>query len=410
MNNTFEIIGKISISKETDKFRPYTDDSSNGWRYNKLLFNVQSDVNRHLLEIGGTYKENGTGVIKTFSKGSVDPNTHEKLKGERIEIAWRDRNKPEVLEKVAEFKKFVIDLEKYGRRYELQNALKKQQEGNLSKEEFEQLGVANLEQALEDSKKKRKEFISEYDFAEFIHKLILSGKIDGKLFRILGDIELSEYNGKIYKKFKPNRLYLVDDNTEQTSTGQIQIFFNKDSLDKGSLKDKKRLYINGYVRNYDNQRKDIAPFPITLVIDASSEDERVQKVVKLLESQFTVKDKSWKEFGVKVKILNGSQRVRITEDMLSDFQREMLELGMTSMEELEKEILHEKGEELYGERVEEMVIVNVAKGYTNGRKDTVYVDEDFVLKPIERALNTNKTELNEEESSEELFSDLDDIL
>lgn len=406
MANTFELIGKMSISKPSEKFLPYeTNSYDNGWSKNKLIFNVQSAENRHMLVTEGMRKDDGTGVIFSLTKGTVDEKTNEKKKGENIQIPWKDRNDPEIIERIAEFKKYVIDLETYGRRYKLENALQKQQEGNLSDEELKELGVeaSELEKAVEESQKKRKVFLAEYDFTEYLYKLISSGKIDKKIFRVLGEIVYSYYNGKFYKRLIPTRIYLVGDNEEQVSFGQIQVYFNKESLDSGSFKETKKYYLNGFVRNYDRQRKETISAPIQLVLDGSGEDEKATKLVNLLVSQFKVKDNSWKEFGLKVKLLDGAQKVEITDEMLTDFQKEMLELEVITMDDIRKEI----GGDVYGEKVQEMVIVNVAKGYTKGRKDTVFVDSDFEIN--EETLDT--TENNSSPTNdEELFDDLDDIL
>lgn len=405
MNNTFEIIGKLSVSKESEKFKPYEATSfPSGWAKSRLLFNVQSAENRHMLSSEGMYKEDGTGVVYTFTKGEVDPTTHERKKGEKIQIPWKDRNKPEVIENIAEFKKYVFDLEKYGRRYELENALTKQNEGSLTDEELSELGVTDIEAALEESNKKRKVFLTEYDYTEFLNKVISSGKLEGKVFKVLGDIVWSEYNGKIYKKLSPTRIYLMDENETQTSTGQIGVFYNKESLDSASFETDKKHYINGFIRNYDGQRKEVIACPIQLVVDGSKEGEKVEKFVKVMEKQFTVEDSSWKEFGVKVKLLDGAQKAEITEDMLTDFQKEMLELEAITMDEIRKEI----GGDVYGEKVQEMIIVNVAKGFTKGRKDSVYVDSDFVIK--EKEVVEQKQAKSEVEDVSDLLDDLDDIM
>lgn len=407
MANTFEIVGKLSIGKQTEKFVPHEIVSfPSGWSRTRLLFNVQSAENRHLLTSEGMFKEDGSAVVYTFTKGSTDPVTHEKKKGENIQVPWKDRNKEEVIDKVAEFKKFIVDVEKYGRRYKLENALTSHKNGNLSDEDLKELGVAaeDLESEFEKSKKRRKEFISEYDFTEYLYKLISSGKIDGKLFKVLGNIVYSEYNGKIYKKLVPTRIYLVDDNEKQVSTGQITLFYNKESLDSGSYDSTKKYYVNGFVREYDGQRKENVPIPVQVVIDDSNEDEKVHKKVTIIKNQFEVSDDSWKEFGVKVKLLDGAQKVEITPEMLTDFQKEMLELEAITMDEVRKEI----GGDVYGDRVQEMVIVNVARGYSKGRKDTVYIDSDFVIKPIDPPANS-KQDMDKNIEEDDLLADMDDI-
>jgi hypothetical protein len=401
-NNTFEIIGKLTISKESEKFKPYkltTYDS--GWANKELIFNAIAGDNRHMLKIKGGYHTNGKGKVYSFSKAGKS-DTGEKIKGEKLEIAWGDRFKPEVVENVAEFKKCVIDLEEYGRRFKLEKALEKLNDGSLTSEEMTELGTEDVSQELENSKNKRKEFIAEADFAEYMHKLITSGKIDNRLFRISGDIVYSEYNGKFYKTLIPSRIYLAEKSAVPSSTGQITVFYNKDGLDSNSLKEKQKHYINCYVRNYDGQRKIDIPCPLQLVIDVSKDelDEKNKKLNTLMVKQFTVKDKTWKEFGVKVNILDGAQKTEITDDMLTDLQKELLELEAITMDEIRKEI----GADVYGDKVEEMVIINVARGYTKGSKPTVFIDNDFVITPMEIE-DKKETQADEDD----IFAGLSDI-
>ena len=405
-NNTFEFVGKLSIGKESEKFKPYTTETyPSGWVNNKLLFNVIAGDNRHMLESKGGYFANGEGKIYSFSKAGKD-NEGNEIKGEKIEIAWKNRFKPEEIANVAEFKKFVIDLEEPGRRFKLEKALEKYKDGSLEDGELENLGVEDIEKACEDSKKKRKEFIAESDFSEYLYKLISSGKINERMFKVIGNIvnQYSDNTEKFYKKYTPTRIYLAEKDAQSSSTGQLTVFFNKDSLDDSLFKKTQKYYVNGYVRDYDNQRKTNIPCPVILTIDFTNEDEKIQKVNNLFVKQFTIKDKSWKEFGVKVKILDGAQKMEITEDMLNDFQREMLELEAMTMDQIREDIMKETGGNIYGDTIREMIIINAAKGYSKGRKDTIYENQDFVITPIE--IKKGEDDKNKEKE-EDIFDDLD---
>lgn len=379
-NNTFEIICKLVIGKESDKFKPYKVTTyESGWIANELTFNAIAGDNRHMLKLKGGYFKDGHGKVFTLAK-SGKSDSGEKIKGEKLQIPWKDRFKPEVVANVAEFKKFVIDIEEYGKRYKLEKAVEKFNEGTLSDDELLELGTDNILKEFEDSKSKRKEFIDISDFADYMQKLISSGKVNDKLFKVMGDILYTEYKGKYYKKLVPNRTYLAEEGAIPYSTGQITLFFNKNSLDDSLLKKTQKYYVNGFIRNYDHDKKEEIAVPVTLVIDTSKdeEDPKIKKLNAMMINQFTVKDKSWKELGLKVKMLDGAQKMEITMDMLSDFQKELLELEAITLDEIRKEL----GGDVYGDKVEEMVIINVARGYSKGRKDTVLVDSDFVIKEI----------------------------
>lgn len=402
-NNTFEIIGKLMIGKESESFKPYKVDTyQTGWVSNRLLFNVIAGDNRHMLESKGGYFKDGNGKVFTFAKGGKDSDGN-KVKGEKLEIPWKDRFKLENIEKVAEFKKFVVDLEEPGKRFKLEKALEKSKNDNLTSEELSELGVEDIVKACEDSKKKRKEFIAEADFSEYLYKLISSGKINERLFKVIGNFIYSEYNGNYYRRLSPTRIYLAEKDAVPYSYGQIILFYNKNSLDNSLLKKTNKYYINGFVRDYDNQRKTNIPCPVTLTIDTSKDetDEKAKIINNLFVDQFTVKDKSWKEFGVKVKLLDGSQKVEIADDILTDFQKQMLALGEITLDDIRKEM----GEDIYGDPIKEMIIINAAKGYSKGSKNTKYVDSDFVIQELENTdKNTSETKENEEE---DIFTDID---
>ena len=142
MSNTFNLVGTLSLPKETEKFKPYTQrTSASGWQMDKLRFNATCGDNRHMLSVDSGFWADGHGVINSFTKGgTADDGT--KIKGEKIQIAWKDRLTDPRLAEVAEFKKFIVDTEVFGRRYLLQNAMDKIKEGKeISEEDLKAMGV-----------------------------------------------------------------------------------------------------------------------------------------------------------------------------------------------------------------------------------------------------------------------------
>ena len=401
-NNTFEFIGYLTTVKETEKFKPYmSTTSAKGYVTTIFQPTIVAGYNRHFTRMKSLYKADGTGKVFTFSKGTVDKDTDEKIKGEKLQIAWADRNKPESIEQVAEFKKFVIDLEEHNRRYKLEKALEKVKDGSITEDDLKELELvesADVEKALVDSHKKRKEFIHEHDFIELMKKLIDSEKFADRKFKISGEIQWTEYQGKFRKNLVPSRIYLVDKDTEATCVGNITVFFKEDAV----VEAKDGFLVNGFIRNYDSDRKEEIAAPVEIWLDTTNDDTDIkkEKLHKLLVNQFTVTDESYKEIGCKVQMLNGSQKVEITEDMLNDFQKEMIELGVMTLDDIRAEL----SGDLYGDKVEKMIVETVSKGYTKGRKDTLYKDSDFVIKAIELK-EKPKPEANED-SSEDIFAGL----
>lgn len=402
----FEMTGKLSIGKETEKFHPYTEKTyPSGWVRKQLLFNVTCGDNRHMLTVTAGAFSDGHGDIYSFTKGGVDENGN-KVKGESIQIPFKERLTSSKLAEIAEFKKFIIDLEQPGRRYKLQNMADKLHEGKeLTDEELKEVSLESKDDvtaALEKSNKKRHEFISEWDYIDFIKKVIDSEKYKDKLFFIRGngEYQYSDNQQKVYESYIPTRIYLAADDAEPSSTATINIIFNSESLDEMSVEEKGKYYVNGHMMEYDQNRKANIPVPVTIVIPVPEDDEKGKKKAEAFKHKFMVDDDTYKEYGAIVNMLNGAQKTEITEDMLTDEQRKDLDLGIITMDDIRDEI----GGNVYGERIREYQLVKPARGFTKGRQDTVWTDEDMIIKPIEEAIP----------DSEDLFEDEvvddDDIL
>ena len=405
MNNTFEFVGKISPCKETDKFKPYSETKfDSGWAKKQIKFNIVCDTNRHLLEVSSLYDSKNTDKMKiyTFSKGTTS-DSGEKVKGEKMEISFKDRTKPEIIEKVAEFKKFVVDTEVPKRRYNLEKAIDKFKDGSITDEQMESLGVHSIdecEKALAESKKKKHEFISEYDFVDYLNKFVNSDKIKDMTFRATGDytLEYNEKNDIWYRKFTVTRIYRTDETAKSQVT--LGLTFGREAIDDNDFDDTKKIHINGFLSTYLSTYKKNCFCPITLTLDGNG-DEKAEKKALAFKKRCGFPDScgcDYREIGLVCNVLDGAQRIELTLDELSDEQRENVEFGLTTLEEIKKEL----GKDIYGERVTDIVIDSLSRGYSGGSKDTAYSDKDFG-KP---RLETNTVDTDDEE---DIFDEDDEI-
>lgn len=214
-----------------------------------------------------------------------------------------------------------------------------------------------------------------------------------------GDYNYSEKNQRVYESYVPSRIYLAADDAEPSSTATINIIFNKDSLDDLSVEEKGKYFVNGYMMEYDQGRKSNIPVPVTITIPVPSDDSdpKAKKKAEAIKHKFIVEDDSFKEYGAIVNMLNGAQKTEITEDMLTDEQKEDLDLGIITMEDIRADL----GGDVYGERIREYQFAKPARGFTKGRQDTVWTEEDMIIKPIEE----------EVQDDEDLFEDekVDDV-
>lgn len=327
---TFEMVGRIRPIKDTEKFKGYEEKCSpKGYEGRILHFNVLTGTNRHMLSLSSWIKKDG--VIYSFSKPTAYG------KGESLQIPFSDRLKPEVINSVADFKKMSI--------------------------------------ALSDNDKYC--YISEWDFIEDINTLLHDDNNKNKQFKIRGIVETTynEVTGKWYSNYIPQKIYLVN-NEEEYAKLNATIYFNKDSLDVVDVEETGKAYLNAFTREYSFIHKEFLPYPITFVIVKGTPE--LDKQFGYWKKKFTVPDNTWKEFGIVADMINGAEKKVISFDMLDDEQKEEIELGLISFEDIQKEM----GGNVVGDVIREYRISRIMRGYSTGAKETVYTDEDFTIKPV----------------------------
>ena len=399
----FEMVGKLSIGKESDKFKPYEEVKyGSGWVNRTLKFNCVSGDSRFMLQVKGGCFEDGHNNIYVFSKDGVDDSGN-RVKGEGFTIPFKDRLTHSRLPEVTEWKKFTIDLEVPGRRWKLQNAAESIKEGKeFSADELHDLGVDKVEDipvAYENSLKRRKEFISEWDYAEFIKKMINSGKYADKKFKIRGEhqYQYSEKNQRFYSNFVPNRIYLAEDDADETATETATVYFNSESLDDAS-EEKGKYYVNTKIFVWDGERKENIPCDYMITFNAAPEDadEMTKKKVNAKVKLFTAEDDEWRELGVVSTLIDGAERMEIDFDDLTEEQQDNILMGLTTMEDIRAEL----GGSKFGDHIREARFTKLARGYSGGSKDTVYTDESFVIKPL---ASNDEEDLFDEDDDDDLF-------
>ena len=404
---SFEMVGRLNIGKESEKFNPYElAEYPSGWQNRTLKFNCLSGSNRfNLMVKGGCFKDEHNDIF-VIGKDGKDENG-ETIKGDKFYIPFKERLTHPRLQEVAEFKKFIIDLEVPGLRWKLKNALDKVKEGHeFTEAELKELGiekVEELEAAYEKSCKKRKEFITEWDYAEFIHKVITSGKYKDKKFKIYGEhqFQYGENKQRFYENFIPNRMYLVNDDEVEMAEETATVYFNNESLVDAS-KEKGLYYVNAKVLVYNKERGEI-PCDYTFAFEAGKEDDAmsVKKASKLIDIFTVDKEDQWKQIGIVNKLLDGSQSKEITLEDLDEETQDNIMFGLTTLEDVQKEL----GGTVYGDKVKMAVLSKFARGYSKGiAEDTAYTNENFVVKPLGSEDEEGQEEdLFDESSDDDLF-------
>ena len=345
--STFNFVGKIIPVKDTEKFKGYTEtvyDSK--WMKQRLVFNLVSGDNRHLVEInaGKWQDDKKNGVIYTMSRAT------EGKKSEKIQIPWDKRNDPDVIETVAGNRIFTIDTDYFAHRKELQEA------GDTA--------------ALEESNKKRRHFLASTDFCDFAKKVVYSEKIKDWTFRVSGNIvyNYSENTGKYYQTYEVNKIYRVDNDTELVCDVNIPFYFAEGFMDKDSVDETGKALMSGYTLFYDSSTKKNWFCPVTIVMRGDSD------VVDLTEELLNnFEDSEVCKVLISCQAINGAQRRDVRVEDLDERTQKAIKAKLMS----EAQAIRNAGGQVYGDKVQEMRFKEIIKH----SEPTAYTLEHCIEKP-----------------------------
>ena len=371
MANQISFVGKIRKVKDGYSEQEF----SGGLIKRRLRFMAVCGNSTQWLEVSAlVWKDEKKNKVYTLK--SV-----EGAKDEKFTVEWANRLNPDVIASVPGYKRLVVDTDTFAKRKELEEA--------------------GLDDELEKSKKKRKEFIHESDFIDYLIKVLDNEKSKDMVFRINGTAEYAYGSKKdvYYRSFVPQKIFRVNDDTEQSCAGSMKLYFAEGAVDDTCADETGDIVINAFVDYYDQTAKMNAFAPISVKIAAD------HKMANGFKKRFSkAEGDEIKELGVGVNFINGAQTVEITEDMLSDEQKEAIEDGMVTFEEIKAEL----GGTAFGERVTEIRLTGLMKGYSSGVQDTMYSIEDLRKRPIKEEVKNEETQ-NEEVTDIFADDDSDDI-
>lgn len=406
--DTFEIIGTLHAIN-SDKLKGFESKTSDkGWNTKTLRFNVKSGSNNIMVQTKG-----GVKVIESNGKIKVDPEqkiyTRSKGvdgKGENIQIPFADRKKEDVIESVAAFKKLIIDTEikeDRNKLYAIRNAIAKGE--SLTDDQFKFLGVTTIEEAEVAVKNRaRHEYLHEWDYAEALNKFVNSAS---GLYKVSGNVEISYdmATKTAYKNYTVTKVEKMPDDSEAHAYVSMDVFFNKESLDLENwveTKGEKKIpdisgvaVVNGKQMFYCNDSR--YNIKGTFATDVSFEIPGISKNYGI-KNRFakSFDDVTWKSIRLNLNIIDGTEEVELTEDMLTEDQLIDIECGATTLEEIKADM----NGKIYGDRVRKYTFRSLTN-QSKGEEDTEFTDEDM--------LPPHSADADELESEDEDIFDDDEI-
>lgn len=318
MAATFEFVGKLKkIEKEPDKFKAFDEKRyDSGWTNQTFKFNAINGNNSHVMQVrAGFWSKKDGSVDDSKMKIYTQSKAEGGAKSQQMEVAFADRANPDVLSRVAYFRKFGINL--------------------------------NMPGEAKDPSKDH-EFIFEGDFMTALRKLMDNPKFMERRVKIKGNmkIQYGDSTGIFYRTFVPTRISFAADEEKDAMKLSIDLVYGHDAIDDGE----EILHINCYHRYYDaNYRKDSckgqAACPIQIVV-------RDSKIFDLVHRRFTnfPDECSFAKTDVTLDVINGTEMVSLTYEDLSDEAKENIDFGLSTLEDE----IRLAGGTVFGDRVAEL--------------------------------------------------------
>lgn len=397
---SFNMVGTLKLPTDTETFKAFEEKKySSGWNAKTLNFIVNADGNQFFLKTSGGYMDDGSSMVYILGD-KKDENGDRK----KYQIPFEERltyqDYLEEGDKIPAWAKYTLDIgyRKRQKLYDLKNSK------SVSLEDLAAVGAKtkeDLEGLIKATYDKRLEFISQYDYAESIHKMLSSEKMEDKKFLIRGTVEVYPYQTdeggvKWGRNLIPSLIQIVKDDTAEYAHLSAPLYFTEYSMEDD---EESHFTVNGFVDFYDSNRKAKAFAPMKIEVPLmNKEQEHADIKNKVRHKYFTTKD-GVKCTQVLCQMLNGAQKREVTEADLTEEQQELLLIGDITLEDIAREMGG-----VYGDKVSKEVFLKL--GNSNYAQETSYTEENMEFTYTARS---NKKSVNTVED-DDLFGDEDDDL
>ena len=394
-NSRFTFVGELAVGKKGAKTTTRLSEKSD-WYKTRGNFGIKANGSNQFLNLEFIHSET-LGKIKIFGAN-----------GEMFEVAAEDTTKQHVIEKAAPFILTTVDLEPDQDKKKERMSLVFKRKNHEDKETKTEEDLAKIEEytkQINELSDKRLMFCHVKDVINFLE--LAQDGLKGKKLKVTGNVKSNYYNSKNTLQFIPSVIELAGEDEAEGLTMTADVFYEKDSIEDDK-KDKK-MFIAGYIG--DRVKKANKLFPIALTLDYTKINEDIEEQAQLLEfmkSTFEITDKKQvHKIGVKINIINGSEKIEFDESCLTQKQLMAVKLGMAKIEDFKP-----KGG-AFGEFKQELkVVCPLLREYPQGCVEVFPVKElgdylvsdDSDLKASDVKEDKHKEEVAKEKSTEDMLS------
>lgn len=362
MQTNFNFTGKLFIPA-ADSRNPFAVDTS----WIKKVRGGEREIPAIKMNFGIRETDANMGFVSLYaSKDSSQDIIVHTVDGNTLSVPWEERDN--YVDVAANFMKYTVDLADPDEKNRYREAIRS---GDYSEIDCSTEDAAKLK--LSELYDMRKEFITSYDFVNYLREVLPT--YEGKI-TVTGQVRRRYYNNEYTDNFEPRAVYAAGSDAKNKLSMRLDFVYNKDGVEKAKYESDKKIFVNGYVYQWINAVDKNKLMPLQLIFDASKYDLTNERHKKLLDYKMKYVDighETFQELSWEVRIINGAETVPFTEDMLTDAQREQVELGLKSLEDFKP-----RGN-IYGERIREYRLAEpILKGrFENGFVDTEYTADDL---------------------------------
>jgi hypothetical protein len=380
--NTFEFIGDVQTAKDKTKIMSVSQNATKTWETTKVTMGIKKEqTNSVFLDVKAGTRPDGSGIV--YAMG-VD--------GTTMKIPFKDRKNPDYLDLVADFSKYVVDLEtdedvksEYTKlRFQISNIQKKIKDGTATDED--KANVVEYRQKYKALATNRHEFISQLDFVEFIG--INMDTLKECRVKVRGNYSPSYSNGKSYLSYEPRSIEVARADEGNKLEVYLGLFFGRDAI---TIEDN-TMFIDGYVLSRDSYAGADRYFRTKLLT-------RNAAAFDAFKTFLGTKEKTYQQLAVVCEAYNGANQKEFTEDDLTDAQKMAVSLGMATIESFRP-----AGGFVLGNNISELrLIMPLLKGdFASGAVDTGMKEEE-ILELIAKGIKEEKTTAEQDKIIAESF-------
>ena len=280
--------------------------------------------------------------------------------GEKLDVEWDDRFDEDIIERVANYRKYIVDLgDEYGG---------------------------------------RQEFITAYDMIEFLQEHLPD--YDGRIIAT-GQFTREWYAKKkaYFNKFRVQNVFAASEERKNRLLIVMDLFYNKKSFDDSDFDETKKMTLDCYIEQYINKDEGRKYVPIQLVFSGAKYDLENEKHKRLFDYKMKyikVKNKNMIHIPWEIVLLHGAEEAEFDETMLTDSQREQVELGIKTVDDFRP-----RGN-IYGDRIDELRLFEpkLEGDYADGVLECEDTADEFEEKIFVPAVDETMEEAKKNSKSE----------